>query len=229
MSPVADTTTTAGLLAYVKLLTRRPDADAEMDDDDWYTLLTEAQKHWYTVFCQHFPEVLMGAPQKMSTSDNKVFTFPSGVFPFGAVEIRSSPGGYLLTPGPEWDDNADYTPEGDQIRLPSNRSRSFSDGPYARFVEMPGNIDGSTEPTLKPASTRDLIAMKAASMFASRGGGQRNPAFYDDLVAKRWEGDARIAGDTGVMGLLKTQFFGRGLAAQPSEKMNWFRPIDWTG
>ena len=70
-----------------------------MSDPDWYLLLEEAQKYWYNVFAVHFPEILYGAPTIMVTSDDKVYTFASAVFPIGAVEIRASRNGELLVPG----------------------------------------------------------------------------------------------------------------------------------
>jgi hypothetical protein len=218
-------TTSVQMLARCKFMARRPASDAEVSDAQWYLLLSQAQEHWYQVFATMFPEVLYGAPTIMETSDNKVFTFASSVFPIGEVEIRASRTGELLVPGPEFDENTDFTPEGSQIRLPSNSTRSFPDGaPYARYITPPSDIDGDNEPTLAPAFARILIVDEALILFSERGGGQRDPAIYRAMKQRHWSGDPAIAGDTGILETLNGQYYGGGSGAAGSA--HWWRGPD---
>jgi hypothetical protein len=107
------------------------------------------------IIATHCPELNYGAPELMVTADaGKTYTVAS--YPLGHMEIRSARDGYLMRPGPEWDENSDYTPEGQTIRIPGNRTRTFSAGPYARYVPVPTTLDGSTAPVLKPAFARLL-------------------------------------------------------------------------
>lgn len=205
---IYDTTTSAGLLSYVKFITKRPESDAEITDDEWYTLLTQAQEHCYQLVQLHAPGALIGAPAKLLTSDNKVFTFPNGIWPMGGVEVRSSLGGRMMRVGPEFSDGVDFVPEGNQLRASNNRELTFADGPYARYVTPPGNLDASNPPTLKPTFARVLIGDMAAIFYAHRGAGQRNPAYYEALFQKKWQGNPAIAGDGGILAMLASQWFG---------------------
>lgn len=222
--PITDTTTSAGLLAYCRFMARRPTSDAETTPDDWYTLLTEGQRALYRLFAQHAPEVLWSAPQLLTTDDGgETYKFPSDAFPYGNFEVRASRTGRLMTVGPEWDAGADFTLEGKILRVPSGKTKTFDDGPYARYVADPGTLDSSTQPKLVPAEARVLIAYQALILWAHRGG-QRDPSFYEALFQKEWEGNPRVAGDSGVMGMLKTRAFGQGYGALPgSTTRPWWR------
>lgn len=217
--------TTAELLAGFKFYALRPSTDESLTDAQIYILLSEAQKHVYGMVALHFPEVLMTAPTIMSTADGgKTYTFASSVFPFGQVEIRSSLNGNLMIPGSWWDSNADYVWEGDQIRIPNNRSRTFTDGPYARYMAMPTDIGASQEPTLKPAFARSLILFYALYLWSERGGGvnQADPNRFLGMFQSAWAGDPRLSGDAGIMGVMARQGYGSGMAAISVEQP-WYR------
>lgn len=205
---IYDTTTSAGLLAYCKFMARRPDSDAEVTDDEWYTLLTEGQKLVYNMIAMHSPGALVGAPVKLTTADNKVFSFPTDVWPMGYVQVRAALGGRVLRIGPEFAAGVDFVAEGSTLRTTNNNEITFADGPYARYVTSPGTLDASTEPTLQPSLARVLIGDMALIQYAHRGAGQRQPAYYESLFQKKWEGNPRVAGDAGIMGMLATQWFG---------------------
>jgi hypothetical protein len=83
------------------------------------------------------------------------------------------------------DPNADYVWEGSQIRMPLNQVRSFGDGPYGRWVTSPGTIDATTQPTMKPTYTRQLLVDRALVYFATRGG-LRDPAPYLQREQQTW-------------------------------------------
>lgn len=196
-----------------------------MTDAQWYALLTEAQQHWFSVVATHAPEWLYGAPTLLTSSDGGyTYDFPSGVYPVGHIEVLESTRGALLRPGPYWDPGADYTPEGDKIRICCGRTRTFASGPYARYATMPGVIDASTEPTLEPKEARRLLPYRACALWASQGG-LRDPAFYLALEQKAWGGDPNLPGDVGILGGLKTQFFAFGASATPGSGGAWWRNI----
>lgn len=213
----------ADLLARTKALAQRPTTDEDMSDAQWYLFLGEAQVYWTTQIATHVPEAMVSAPELMSTSDSGA-TYTVASYPLGHMEIRSARNGYLLRPGPEWDENSDYTPEGQTIRIPGGRTRVFSAGPYARYVKMPTLLDGSTPPTLKPDFCRLLLPPRACYIYATRGG-YRDPSPYLLMEQKMWGGDPDLPGDVGYMGALKAQYFGSGQAAVTSGPFDdaWWR------
>jgi hypothetical protein len=216
--------TSQQLLDGFKLFAGRPSPDEGISDPEIFALLEQGQRHVYGIFASHVPDVLYGDPTIMSTSDSKVYTFASSVFPLGSVEIRSARNGQLLTPGTEWDSNADFVWEGDQIRIPNNRTRSFSSGPYARYISIPTALDADNEPSLKPPHARILILYHALYLWAEIGGGanQVDPNRYLGLFQSALSGDTRIPGDIGILGQLKTQGYGSGMAAA-SFPQPWYR------
>lgn len=207
--------TSAELLAGFKFFAMRPDTDESLTDAQIYQLLSKGQEKCYELFAAHFPEVLFGTPALMSTADSGyTYTFASSVFPFGGVEIRSSRTGGLLIPTTDWGDG-DYVWEGDQIRMPNNRPRTFSAGPYARYISPPADISGSQEPTLKPKMARVMSMYYALYLWAERGGGMNevDPNRFLGMFQSVWSGDPRIPGDVGILAVLKKQGYGQGLAA----------------
>lgn len=217
--------TSAELLAGFKFFAMRSAVDESLTDAEIYILLSAAQQHSYGMFAIHFPEVLYEVPTIMTTADGgKTYTFASSVFPFGNVEIRSSLNGNLMIPGTNWDGNCDYVWEGDRIRIPNNRSRTFSAGPYARYIKMPSDITALVEPTLKPSFARPLILYYALYLWAERGGGvnQVDPNRYLGMFQSAWAGDPRLSGDAGIMGVLLRQGYGSGMAAITVEQP-WYR------
>ncbi len=139
----------------------------------------------------------------VSTDDGETYDFPSGVWPMGALEVYSAQvRGNLLTPGTEWDANADYTWEGDKIRIPRGKATAFGDGPYARYMVGPGTISASSEPTLKPASVNVLLVYTAVANWADRGG-MKDPRPFLNMAQRAWVGDAST--HWGILGMLKGQ------------------------
>lgn len=183
-------------------------SDASISDATWYSLLTEAQAHWYSVYAAQAPYVLMGAPTALSTADSgATYTFGSSVTPL-AVEVYDA--NYrLMRPGAFWDASADYVWEGVRIRFPKSATRP---GTYrARWIAPPAIIDASTDPTLVPEHTRILLVYHAVALWANRGG-MRDPSPFWDAERRAWMGNPEI-GDLGVLGALKAQNFWMGGAA----------------
>jgi hypothetical protein len=220
--------TTAELLADCRFLARRPTLDNEMDPTDWYRLLTIAQRHYYNLFGAHFPGLLYGAPVKLTTSDDgETYDFvdaqSNAITPIGAVEIRASRNGHLLTPGPEFDAATDFVIEGTKIRIPNGKTRTFADGPYARYIAPPSDIAENVEPSLVPDFARDVLPPRACAIWATRGG-SRDPTPYMAEEQKRWSGDPLTPGDFGLMGALKKQYFAS-MIASPGV-IYWWRSPD---
>lgn len=219
--------TTAELLAGFDFYAMRPDTDESITDVQKYVLLSQGQEKVYELLAAHVPEVLYGAPTLLTTADGGyTYTFPTAVFPYGAVEIRASRNGQLLIPGTEFS-TADYTWEGDSIRIPNGKTRTFADGPYGRWISSPTDIAAAQEPTLSPATARPLILFYALYLWAERGGGmnQVDPNRFLGIYQSLWSGDPRIPGDAGILAMLKRQGYGQGMAAL-NVQGPWYKSIN---
>lgn len=214
---------TADILARAKRRLNRPTTDEALADTDWYAFFTEAQARVVSLLATHCPQAMYGAPTLLTTSDGGLtYTFgtDSGlptnyqtVFPVGHVELRASRSGTLFYPGNDWDTGDVFIMEGDKIRWPNGRARTFTDGPYARFITPPGVIDASTQPTLEPVFARVLIVDDGIT----RAAGERlkmDPAPYEEMFQRDW---------AEVLGALKTQYFGAGVRALGQPGTPWFR------
>lgn len=203
---------TADLLSRCQLHSGRPSTDQAMTDTRWYSFLTEAQDHWTRVIASHYPEAMYGAPVKMETDDSgATYRLPlSGsdeVFPLGIAEVRASRNGRLLRIGAEFEENVDFTAEGTKLRVPHGKTRTFSDGPYIRYVAEPGVIDASTEPTLKPVFARILLVYHACWLWASRPPHAADPEAFLALEQRAWNGaHPDVEGDFGISGALALQY-----------------------
>jgi hypothetical protein len=211
----------ADLLAKTKALLKRPSTDEDLTDAQLYLWLGDAQTYWLGQIAVHCPELNWVSPELLTSSDSGA-TYTLASYPLGGVEIRSSRSGDLLIPGPDWGDTTDYVIEGQTVRIPHGRTRTFSAGPYARYVATPAALDGSTAPVMKPAYARLLLPARAAITYCLAGG-YRDPAPYMAIEQRLWSGDPNMPGDTGILGQLKTQYFASGMAAvkQPYDGAWW--------
>lgn len=191
----------ADLLARVKREARIPTVTEYPTDADLYAWITEGHAYWYDQVAIHAPYVLMGTPQQMTTGDSGVtYSFPSETEPI-AVQVFTAIDGIELKAGSYDDPSSDYVWEGSQIRMPQSKARTFTTGPYARWITPPTTIDGSTQPTLKPARARILAAYRACALYASAGD-LLDPGPFYALEEKEWFGNP-AAGDYGMLGALK--------------------------
>lgn len=217
--------TSAELLDFCEFMSGLPSPNEEMDSTRWYKLLTLAQGELVRLVATHVPRVMVAEPELLTSSDGG-FTYDLAHTPWGRVEIRESRTGRLLQPGADYDPSADYVIEGKKIRWPSNESRTFPDGPYARYTNEPGTIDGSSQPTFWPAESNVVIAWKALCLWAVRGR-LRDPAMYENELQKALWGDPESPGDVGLIGALKTQYLNEG-GTDGAVGLPWWKSSDLT-
>jgi hypothetical protein len=181
------------LLRRCKQHARRPATDTSVTDDIWYDWMTEAQTEVFHDLFSRYPALQTSAAILMTSSDGGyTYTFGTDIdgdplFPMGFAEIfpnlRSIPDSPLV-PG------SDYEVEGYLIRIPNGRTRTFADGPYARFVTMPDQaVNDDTNPLLYPKEARILLVWKALASWARRSGSGADPNVYE---AKYQEGLNRL-------------------------------------
>lgn len=199
----------ADCLARIKLYAGLPTNTEEMADADWYALMTEAEREWIGVMAAQFPSLMMGPPVLMSSEDSGLtYHLTSSATPL-AITVFDAPNGSLLRPGAYWDQDAGYVWEGVRIRFPRNATRTFADGPYARYVAQPtAAISASASMTLLPDYARILVVYRTLSKYASIGN-LGDPAIWDAKEQQAWIGNP-AAGDVGILGTLKMQnpFYG---------------------
>ena len=221
--------TSAQMLARFKLLAGLP-ATAEVPTDlTIYDYMSLGQEHCYGLWAQHFPHVLVGAPTIMTTSDSgATYQFAGAIYPMGLVEIRESPTGRILIPGEEFEANVDYVWEGNQIRIPDSKTTTFGDGPYARYMTPPTEIAAGTEPVLQPPSARIMCVYYGLYLWSNEAGNAaiNSPDHYLGLFSNAWSGDKRVDGDSGIMGMLKTQLYGDGMGSMRPMNVMWWRHIE---
>lgn len=210
----------ADLLSRLRIRIARPTADEASPDATLYVLLGDAQRRVVEMLAAHAPEAMLGPLTKLTTSDNgATYTFGTdsdatlGLTPVGGLVLLASKNGPVITPATEWDVGADsflWDATTGVVRWPGGRSRTFTDGPYARWVQVPGLLDGTNAPTLRPKQARDLIVYEAAALFAERLG--------MDASAHRMAFDRRWPE---VLLALKAQFLGSGRRAFGARPYRW--------
>lgn len=171
----------ADLLARAKRAFNRPSTDEGLADADWYAFLTEAQYEAVLYLAPRIPDQMMTVPTQLTAgSANKTYTFGTDADTANIVALghyrlyrnRENIPDYPLIEG------VDYTVEGSLIRVPNNIGRTFdgSGGPWGQWVNPPGAISASDEPTLlKPA--RVALPWGAAKFAAIRL--NRDPSTYE--------------------------------------------------
>lgn len=191
-----------------------------------YALLSNGQRRMAQVLAAHCPWTQITAPTAITSSDSGV-TYTLASYPLGHFELYDGVAGPQILPvgygQNAWDG---YVLEGQTVRWPGNRARTFANGLYARYLAVPSAISGSSAPTLKPEYARQGIVYMAASEWAHHGG-DVDPAPYDELLQQFLWGDPRMPGDVGLIGALKTQAAGMGMGAGVGVPGAWWRGQGW--
>lgn len=198
----------AWCLSKFNQLTGRPSTD-EITDATKYVRLAEAQNEVIAEASAICPTSLYrtGGPTATTTSGGIVHTFGTdgqghAMGPMGHVWVGRNTADY---PDRGLLEGVDFINEGTQIRMVNERAESTL---YWTGVPVPTDISASQEPAIRPAASRILIPIKAASTFAREGG--RDFALADDM-------DALYARHFAAWCLqLKTQFRAGGAIAMTS-------------
>jgi hypothetical protein len=221
----------ADLLAMCKERAGRPTVDAQMGDDAWYRLLTEAQDVLLPEIATRAPSALNQQYAQLETSDGgRTFTFGVDVYgepvtPLGHVEVWAREGGRRLFAA-TYEQNGDFVIEGTRVRMPGDRTGRFSDGPYARWTGVPPAITATVQPIIQPRPMRVLLVYYAVMLWAERGG-RRDPAPWAQAFAREWRGDPRL-GTLGWCAHLQLRFQTAMSAAAGREDIAWWRATDFT-
>ena len=212
----------ADLLARTRRALRLPVLDQPEIDTSLYQALEEAQTHWMGILAALVPEANQGAPELLTTSDGG-FTYTLASEPMGGhLELRAARDGVMLVPSTDWG-SGDFVMEGQTIRIPGGRQRTFTGGPYARYIKAPGILDATNPPVIKPSYIRLLLVQRAAAIYARNSEG-RNPQPYLDEEMRLWQGVRRL-GQIGFLETLKTQFFGAGAQSVVHDPSPWYAPF----
>ena len=177
----------------------RPPTGDSIIDTAKYARLAKAQNAVVEDIASRHPRCLYptGAIPTLTTTDQSVFTFGTGVTPMGKARIYPS---LQAIPDSPWTPGVDYLDEGTQIRIPNNGTYA---GPlYWYGITMPADITSTQAPGLFPTSSRKLIVYRAVADFAAEAG--RNMELANTYEAKYADQFARS------MLVWKTQFKGGG-------------------
>lgn len=167
----------------------------------------------------HCPDPMYSAPTKLTTTDSgQTYSFGTDadsaqIFGFGHLELREGPRGRQILPGNDWDDTTErFIVDGAKIRWPGQRTRTFSDGPYARFIQPPNVLSAAAAPVLQPIFARKLLVHDACARAARRL--KQDDSMFETQFNREW---------VEVLHALKTRYFAEGLRADPSGAGLWWR------
>lgn len=192
------------LLARLKATLQIESNTADASDALLYTLLSNGQRRMAQIIAAVAPDVNMLVLETLTSSDSGE-TYALTYYPLSNLELYDGdPNGIPIPPANyganQWDG---YVLEGKTIRWPGGRTRTFSNGLYARYNRVPAAISASSEPSLKPEDARQGIVYAAAEEFAMQGGAM-DPGPYATLLRRFLYGDREIPGDLGLIGRVQT-------------------------
>lgn len=175
------------LLRRLKQHARRPATDTSVTDDMWFDWMTEAQGPVFNDLFSRFPAVQWSQATLLTTTDGGyTYQFPTDAggdpsYPMGFAEVfptlASIPDSPLVY-------GEDYEVEGYLLRIPGRRRRTFTAGPYARYVSRPDvAITATVNPLLFPKESRMLLVWKALESWAARPGSGADPTYYTQQYA----------------------------------------------
>lgn len=204
--------TSAQMLARFKLLANRPSTDEAWSDANIYLLLEQAQREINIELAMHVPHANISAPTLLTSGDSGL-TYTTASDVIGGLEVYPTNSSTVpLVPGSYDSDGADYVFESPRtIRMIGRQARTFSSGPYARFVADTSTLGASNEPTVKPTAAHIAVVYRALQEYA-RVGGYRDPAYWYDAEQRVLWGDPASAGSAGIIPALKAQVRPQGRA-----------------
>lgn len=225
--------TSADLLDRFQMYLGRGNGGLMAADELWttarcYTWLADAQEAVYADLAPIVPAAFVGAPSVLTSADGGVtYTFPSGTYPFGHVEVYAREnGGRELYASTYGNPSGDFVIEGSTIRAPGNRTRTYASGPYARYTAFPSRLSASVEPSINPEPARELILWKALQNAAEVSAGAMDPepwrTKYEGTEAERRQGGARMR----WLQVWQTQYASKRNSALPNTTSRWWLTLD---
>lgn len=158
------------LLSLFNRFSGRPSADAIMNDSK-FDRLSKSQNNVIALIAgvapySLYPKGGYSSLPTMTTADSQVFTFGldsdnNPIFPIGKVGIYTDLGS---VPDYPWREGYDYLNEGNQIRIPNNRT--YTGSLFWRGIVPPPDISATVQPVLQPLPARELIVLDAVRKFA---------------------------------------------------------------
>lgn len=149
-----------------------------------WELLADGQEGVYTDHAPRASHVFVGVPTLLTSSDGGV-TYPLAEWPMGHMEVYAVESGGRELRGSSYGDlSGGFVFEGNKLRMPGNRPRTFASGPYARYSGYPQRLSASQEPTLMPYPARELILYKALVLAADVPGSGLDPAKWVQRYAE---------------------------------------------
>ena len=148
-----------------------------------YRLLTEAEAQIVQYLAPRIPHWFITAPLLLTSSDGG-YTYPikdnngTQIYAVGVMRLYVRLADIPHSPLVE---GIDYTLEGNLIRMPANRTWTFSDGPYVQPTNETVALSDSVNPTI-PIRCRDAMVAYAAAEFCAQGG-MRDPALHQQKFA----------------------------------------------
>jgi len=166
------------------------DADELWTDTRAYLWLADAQEAVFADLAPMAPHAFVGVPTLLTSSDGGVtYTFGSS-YPFAHVEVYAQEsGGRALLASNYGTVGGDFVIEGNTIRAPGNRTRTYSTGPYARFTTFPTRMSASQDPSISPEPARELILWKALENATEVSSGAMDATVWSAKYAdakRRW-------------------------------------------
>lgn len=194
------------------------DADELWTTTRCYQVLADAQEAVFADFAPRAPHAFVGAPVLLTTNDGgRTYTFGSA-YPFAHVEVYAKESAGRTLYATNYNTAAgDFVIEGATIRTPGNRTRTYAEGPYARFTSFPARLSDSVQPSLSPAPARELILWKALDLATDVSAGAMDPTPWRERYAeasRRW------------LVTWQTQYQSAGNAALSSVTDYWWLGLD---
>ena len=163
------------LLSRFNDLSGRPASGDSISDANKYVRLTDAQNAVIADAASRVPKAFYSkaasasTPTLTSSDGGHLFTFGTDLnsdplYPIGKVRIFPS---LAAIPDSPWVEGIDYLNEGNQIRIPNNRT--YSGTLYWRGIAPALDISSTNQPTLLPPPFRILIVYEAVRRYALEG------------------------------------------------------------
>ena len=163
------------LLSRFNDLSGRPASGDSISDANKYVRLTDAQNAVIADAASRVPKAFYSkaasasTPTLTSSDGGHLFTFGTDLnsdplFPLGKVRIFPS---LAAIPDSPWVEGIDYLNEGNQIRIPNNRT--YGGTLYWRGIAPALDISSTNQPTLLPPPFRILIVYEAVRRYALEG------------------------------------------------------------